>query len=605
MRLSTGSAVFEPVAETLQSVYKSWPENGKPGTYEYAVLAGFVVTQQDTETKAGSSPTSHVVAIGTGTKCLGGSKRSKDGNLINDSHAEAVARRALLAWLYSEASLAWQEASPTKTEAGQAAVSKQADHGVSAEASKSVFVIDPEGSGRLVMKPSVQLHLYVSQPPCGDASIIDVACTASVATIKPNTVRGAVDREDAGRGADDNSRGAADNADTTSGDVDKETTARGAVDNPSGSVDKETASRVAVDNTRGAVDNPSGAMDKETTARVAVNNSRGAVDNPSGSLYKESTARVAVGNANIAGGAVDSTRGALDGSDTAGGAVDDTRGAVDGSNTAGGAMDNTRGAVDSADTAPACSPCTSHTTASIRFRTGAKAIRLNYPQPTQTNRLDNPQPAQDNRLDYQQLVQANRLDNPQPAQAIRLDHPQPAKSNYPENTQPPGQAPTLEANRGAEDDFRLGGIVLPGATDVEGVQELGALRRKPGKGDPTLSLSCSDKIARWACLGIQGSLLGALLAHPIYISSVVVSAAPDVFAAGQGATTAAEASLQRALRDRLTEVAARLPPPFVLHAPNILVVPPPPAVLALAPTSERLVGSGASLNWSAPPALRT
>lgn len=34
---------------------------------------------------------------------------------------------------------------------------------------------------------------------------------------------------------------------------------------------------------------------------------------------------------------------------------------------------------------------------------------------------------------------------------------------------------------------------------------LGALRRKPGRGEPTTSLSCSDKMARWGMLGLQVS----------------------------------------------------------------------------------------------------
>ena len=33
----------------------------------------------------------------------------------------------------------------------------------------------------------------------------------------------------------------------------------------------------------------------------------------------------------------------------------------------------------------------------------------------------------------------------------------------------------------------------------------GSLQRKPGRGDTTLSMSCSDKIARWALLGMQVS----------------------------------------------------------------------------------------------------
>ncbi|PSR73472.1 hypothetical protein PHLCEN_2v10764 [Hermanssonia centrifuga] len=56
----------------------------------------------------------------------------------------------------------------------------------------------------------------------------------------------------------------------------------------------------------------------------------------------------------------------------------------------------------------------------------------------------------------------------------------------------------------------------------------GVLRTKPGRADspPTLSMSCSDKIARWNFLGIQGSL-GSQFLCPIYIDNIVIGEVPQ------------------------------------------------------------------------------
>lgn len=51
----------------------------------------------------------------------------------------------------------------------------------------------------------------------------------------------------------------------------------------------------------------------------------------------------------------------------------------------------------------------------------------------------------------------------------------------------------------------------------------GVLRTKPGRADSplTASMSCSDKIAAWNVLGLQGAL-GSLLFMPLYVDSIVI-----------------------------------------------------------------------------------
>jgi len=48
------------------------------------------------------------------------------------------------------------------------------------------------------------------------------------------------------------------------------------------------------------------------------------------------------------------------------------------------------------------------------------------------------------------------------------------------------------------------------------------LRTKPGRGERTLSMSCSDKIMKWNVVGVQGALLAHFLSSPIYFLSIVV-----------------------------------------------------------------------------------
>ena len=77
------------------------------------------------------------------------------------------------------------------------------------------------------------------------------------------------------------------------------------------------------------------------------------------------------------------------------------------------------------------------------------------------------------------------------------------------------------------DVFRTGAkCVEGGAQDPlgEGTEyhTLGAFRTKPGRGERTLSMSCSDKIARWNVVGCQGALLSHYIMEPVYFRCVVV-----------------------------------------------------------------------------------
>ena len=67
---------------------------------------------------------------------------------------------------------------------------------------------------------------------------------------------------------------------------------------------------------------------------------------------------------------------------------------------------------------------------------------------------------------------------------------------------------------------------LPSGQAVRGRDNyslFGVLRTKPGRADspPTSSMSCSDKIASWNVIGIQGAL-ASLYVLPVYIDTITV-----------------------------------------------------------------------------------
>lgn len=118
-------------------------------------------------------------------------------------------------------------------------------------------------------------------------------------------------------------------------------------------------------------------------------------------------------------------------------------------------------------------------------------------------------------------------------------------------------------------------------------QTEGAIRIKPGKGIRTLSLSCSDKLARWNFLGIQGCMLFSLLENPIYLKSFILS----------GDVVHSVESLERALFGRFSDVSGNLKEPFKHQKPLILIASKE-IKFKYSKNETRINASANSLNWS-------
>ena len=101
------------------------------------VIACFIMEDQSTDTLK-------VVSMGSGTRCVEGHKLSLEGQVVNDMHAEVVARRSLRRFFYSELHKFYGQNSDD-----------------------TIFVSTGD---RAAVKDNVKFHLYISTAPCGDGA---------------------------------------------------------------------------------------------------------------------------------------------------------------------------------------------------------------------------------------------------------------------------------------------------------------------------------------------------------------------------------------------------------------------------------------------------
>ncbi|CAN5957919.1 unnamed protein product [Sphagnum jensenii] len=154
---STGRTWPSRVAKLVEAKYEALPKQGKPQGLETTVLAAFLLLSPCDQLQ--------VIALGTGTKCIGRDRMSVKGDVVNDSHAEVIARRALLRFFYSEIERLCQpehdDARALKKHASSPAVFEWAS--------------DVDGDfAKCQLWQGLEIHLYISQPPCDLSSVSHV-----------------------------------------------------------------------------------------------------------------------------------------------------------------------------------------------------------------------------------------------------------------------------------------------------------------------------------------------------------------------------------------------------------------------------------------------
>uniref|UniRef100_A0A336MNS5 CSON014700 protein n=1 Tax=Culicoides sonorensis TaxID=179676 RepID=A0A336MNS5_CULSO len=132
-KISTPDQIQELILNTFNS-FMSFDHFHR----EFKVIAGIVKVGQDT---------TELVSLGTGSKFLNDKLFEGNGNTLIDSHAEVLARRGFMRYLFYELRKSIQ--SPKS----------------------SIFIRDEANNNRFKLKKGISFHLYISTAPCGDGRV--------------------------------------------------------------------------------------------------------------------------------------------------------------------------------------------------------------------------------------------------------------------------------------------------------------------------------------------------------------------------------------------------------------------------------------------------
>ena len=175
------STKSELIAKAVLAVYDSFPITAKPCSHklssstssssnhshsrEYTVLAGIVMERCHDD----SYSSFQVISIGTGTKCLPQKEVSSFGDNLADCHAEVLARRAFIRFLYLTSLRLRASLLAGKEEENNPLCPLQLT--ATATATTNATAMKANSPYSVTLKSGFKFHLYVSDPPCGDASI--------------------------------------------------------------------------------------------------------------------------------------------------------------------------------------------------------------------------------------------------------------------------------------------------------------------------------------------------------------------------------------------------------------------------------------------------